>query len=239
MFIPIAAIAITIRNLLSVFKGSNRSAFTPQLTAIVVIIDAPIKNSMKNGKIFLMFILPALFDFCFFALAKASTRVIGIIASVLVILTVTALSSVAVPRLNIPSHVEAVAVTDDISFTAVPAKIPKASPEVVSNPISCPNEGNKSAASTLNRKITDIDCATSSSSASITGAVAAIAEPPHIEEPTPIRVATFAGIFINLLIRNAIISDMPIVHIIMGSDCLPVSSTTFKSMPKPSSITAH
>lgn len=52
VFIPIAAIAITIRNLLSVFKGSNRSAFTPQLTAIVVIIDAPIKNSMKNGKIF-------------------------------------------------------------------------------------------------------------------------------------------------------------------------------------------
>lgn len=70
VFIPIAAIAITIRNLLSVFKGSNRSALTPQLTAIVVIIDAPIKNSMKNGKIFLMFILPALFDFCFLLLQK-------------------------------------------------------------------------------------------------------------------------------------------------------------------------
>ena len=39
--------------------------------------------------------------------------------------------------------------------------------------------------------MTEIDCATSSSSASMTGAVAAIAEPPQIEEPTPMSVEIF------------------------------------------------
>lgn len=78
VFIPIAAIAITMRNLLSVLSGSNTSALTPQLTAIVVITDAPIKNNMKNGKIFFILILPAPLDFCFFALARASTSVMGV-----------------------------------------------------------------------------------------------------------------------------------------------------------------
>ena len=44
------------------------------------------------------------------------------------------------------------------------------------------------AASTLKKKITDMAWATSSSSALITGAVAAMAEPPQMEEPTPTRV---------------------------------------------------
>ena len=38
-----------------------------------------------------------------------------------------------------------------------------------------------------------MDCATSSSSALMTGAVAAMAEPPQIEEPTPINVDIFPG----------------------------------------------
>ena len=41
------------------------------------------------------------------------------------------------------------------------------------------------------RKITEMDCATSSSLAWITGAVAAMAEPPQIDEPTPIKMALF------------------------------------------------
>lgn len=129
---------------------------------------------------------------------NASTRVIGIIARVLVNLTVTALSKVAVPKLNILSHVDAHAVTDEVSFTAVPAKIPKASPEVGSMPIALPKAGKIIAARTLKKKIIEIAWATSSSSASITGAVAAIAEPPQIEDPTPIRVEMFDGIFIAL-----------------------------------------
>ena len=52
----------------------------------------------------------------------------GIIAKVLVNLTVTALSKVAVPKLYKLSQVEAAAVTDEVSLTAVPAKIPKAVP---------------------------------------------------------------------------------------------------------------
>ena len=148
---------------------------------------------MKNGKIFFRSTaLPAapLF-FAARVLMRASTNVIGMIASVRVNLTVTALSSVCVPKFHMPSHVEAAAVTDDVSFTAVPAKIPNASPVVVSNPTSFPKIGKMTAASTLKKKITDIACATSSSFASITGAVAATAEPPQIDEPTPTSVEIF------------------------------------------------
>ena len=54
------------------------------------------------------------------------------------------------------SQVDAVAVTEEVSFTAVPAKIPNASPLVVSNPINLPKIGNSKAASTLKKKITEI-----------------------------------------------------------------------------------
>jgi len=124
---------------------------------------------------------------------KASTSVIGMIASVRVNFTVTALSKVADPSPYKESHVDAAAVTDEVSLTAVPAKIPNASPFVVENPNKAPSDGNKSAASILKKKITEIACATSSSSASITGAVAAIAEPPQIEDPTPTSVEIFPG----------------------------------------------
>ena len=85
-----------------------------------------------------------------------------------------------------------------MSFTAVPAKIPNVSPDVVENPNAAPNAGKVSAARILKRKITEIACATSSSSASITGAVAAIADPPQIDEPTPISVDIFDGMCIAL-----------------------------------------
>ena len=164
----------------------------------MVITDARAKYRIKNGNIFeKLTFLPPLF-FSLFVRRNARTNVIGIIASVLVSFTVTALSNVAVPSPHIPSHVEAAAVTDDVSLTAVPAKIPKASPDAVSNPIIFPNIGKSTAAITLKKKITEIACATSSSSASMTGAVAAMAEPPQIEEPTPINVDVFEGICITL-----------------------------------------
>ena len=77
------------------------------------------------------------------------------------------------------------------------------------------------AAITLNRKITDIEVATSLSLALITGAVAAIAEPPHIEEPTPTRVAVFAGILSSLDNRKETISDVAIVEIMMSIESPP------------------
>ena len=127
----------------------------------------------------------------FLILMKASPKHIGIIARVLVNFTVTALSSVWLPRLNIVSHVDAHAVTEDVSLTADPANIPKALPSVVENPIIRPRLGNKIAAKILKKNITDMAWAISSSSASITGAAAAIAEPPQIDDPTPTRVAIF------------------------------------------------
>ena len=148
--------------------------------------------------------------------------VIGIIASVLVSFTVTALFSVSLPRFHILSHVDAAAVTDDVSLIAVPAKIPNASPCKVSNPIACPSIGKKIAASTLKKKITAIDCAISSSSASMTGAVAAIAEPPQIDDPTPTSIDVFAGTFRTFFNIHAIIRDVVIVQIIIGSDCFQV-----------------
>ena len=52
---PTAAIAITIRNLLSVFSGVNTDALIPNLSAIVVISDAAIKYKIKKGNMFLIF----------------------------------------------------------------------------------------------------------------------------------------------------------------------------------------
>ena len=98
--------------------------------------------------------------------------------------------------------------------------------------------GKKMAASTLKKKMTEIAWATSSSSASITGAVAAIAEPPQIEEPTPISVEIFPGICIHLCRSHARTSDVLIVQTIIGNDCLPVSKITPRFIPNPSSTTA-
>ena len=54
------------------------------------------------------------------------------------------------------SQVEAAAVTEEVSFTAVPAKIPKASPEVVSKPMAWPRMGKRMAANTLKKKMTEM-----------------------------------------------------------------------------------
>ena len=85
-----------------------------------------------------------------------------------------------------------------------------------------PSIGKKIAASTLKKKITAIAWAISSSSASIIGAVAAIAEPPQIEEPTPTSIDVFAGTFKAFFNINAITRDVVIVQIMIGSDCFPV-----------------
>lgn len=56
----------------------------------------------------------------------------------------------ALPRLNILSQVDAAAVTLDVSLMAVPAKIPNASPCMVSKPKAFPKIGKKIAAKQLN-----------------------------------------------------------------------------------------
>lgn len=154
VFSPIAAIAMMMKNLLSSLMGAKKEAGSPKWMAVVVMMDAPIKNRMKNGK--------TCFSATFFSLSSflvrrnASRRVMGMMAKVLVSFTVTALSKVADPRFHMLSQVAAVAVTEEVSFTAVPAKIPKASPEPVSKPISCPKAGKSRAAKTLKKKMTEI-----------------------------------------------------------------------------------
>ena len=74
----------------------------------------------------------------------------------------------------------------------------------------------------VEKKITAIAWAISSSSASIIGAVAAIAEPPQIEEPTPTSIDVFAGTFKAFFNIHAITRDVVIVQIMIGSDCFPV-----------------
>ena len=170
---------------------------------------------------------------CFFLPRKnASPKVIGIMASVRVSFTITAFSSVAPPRCHILSHVE------EVSFTAVPANTPKASPFAVLMPIALPKIGNKIAASTLKKNMTEIACATSSSSASMTGAVAATAEPPQIDDPTPINVEILDSMCITLCKIHATTSDVLIVQMIIGNDCFPVCKITPRFMPNPRSTTA-
>ena len=155
---PMAAIAMTIKNFERVLSGAKKASFTPAFMHTVVIRAAIIKYNMNIGKARLKLKLPEDVPsfFAAFARTTARTSVIGIIASVLVSFTVTALSRVWVPRFHMLSHVEAAAVTDDVSFTAVPAKIPKALPLVVSKPMAFPRIGNNIAAITLKKKITDI-----------------------------------------------------------------------------------
>ena len=90
----------------------------------------------------------------------------------------------------------------------------------------------------MNKKITEIACATSSSLALITGAVAAIADPPQIDEPTPIKVAIVLSNLNNFCKTYAIINEMEIVIIMMGNDDLPTFITCMRFSPKPNKTTA-
>ena len=82
------------KNLDSSFNGWNVSAGIPAAVATVVIILAPMKKSMKNGNTLRIDTFSPLCSSAFLARCTASPRVIGMIASVLVNFTVTALSSV-------------------------------------------------------------------------------------------------------------------------------------------------
>src|SRR5574344_138875 len=135
-----------------------------------------------------------------------------------------------------PSHAEAVAVTEEVSFTAVPANSPNPS---LDNPSSEPSAGKISAAIILKRKMTEIDCAISSSSASITGAAAAMADPPHIDEPIPTSVPTFEGMCIAFVRTNDVTSETVMVTTMTGSDCLPFARIAEIFMPNPSRMTAY
>ena len=134
-----------------------------------------------------------------------------------------------------PSHAAAAAVTDEVSFTAVPANRPKPS---LLMPSALPSEGKIRAASTLNRKMTEMAWATSLSCALMTGAVAAMAEPPQMDEPTPMSVEISEGMRSTLCSKNAVMSAVAMVEPMMGSDIMPTWAICARFSPKPSSTTA-
>ena len=80
------------------------------------------------------------------------------------------------------------ATTLDVSFTAVPDHNPYAISE---SPIAFPIIGKSTIIAISKRKVADIAYAISVSSASIAGAMAAIAEPPQIPVPAEIRFESF------------------------------------------------
>lgn len=91
----------------------------------------------------------------------------------------------------------------------------------------------------LKKNITDMAWAISSSSASITGAAAAMADPPQIDEPTPTSVAMWSLMSPVLDAMNATNSELDMVDRMIGSDSLPVFNTRPKSSPNPRRITAY
>ena len=102
-----------------------------------------------------------------------------------------------------------------------------------------PSVGNTSAAITLKRKITLMACAISSSSASITGAVAAMADPPQIDDPTPISVEILPGMLSARHSTKDTTSDVAMVDTMMGSDVMPTCAICARLRPKPSRMTAY
>lgn len=108
---PIAAIAIMIKNFDNSFNGANTSALTPIVIHTVVITAAMMKYKMNIGnalfKLNLFDAESAFPDFAAdFARIRDNTSVIGIIASVRVSFTVTAVFSVSLPSFHILSQVE-------------------------------------------------------------------------------------------------------------------------------------
>ena len=209
------------------------------MVATVVITEARTKKRMKKGKIFLMSKEPLEAPpprLACQVLQTASTSVMGMMARVRVSLTMVAYSSTEPLVPWRVSQVEAAAVTEEVSLMAVPAKRPKPSLLI---PMAPPRVGKDSAARMLNRKITEMAWAISSSSAPMTGAVAAMALPPQMEEPTPTSTEMLAGIFIHLRSKNAITRDMVIVVQIMGRDRAPTLAISERFSPKPSRITAY
>lgn len=59
-----------------------------------------------------------------------------------------------------------------------------------------------------------------------------MAEPPHIDEPTPISTAVLDSIFSSFIIIKAVMSDEKIVQIITGRLLLPTERTVDRSQDK-------
>ena len=68
---------------------------------------------------------------------------------------------------------------------------------------------------------------------------AAMADPPQMEDPTPIRVAVLSGILNARRRIAASNSAVQMVPTMIGRDCFPVCRITVRLRPNPSRTTAH
>ena len=68
--------------------------------------------------------------------------------------------------------------------------------------------------------------------------VAAIAEPPQIDDPTPTKIAILLSNFSHFCNKNATTNETAMVEIIIGNDCVPTLKTCVKFKPKPNKTTA-
>lgn len=234
---PIAASAQTIKNLLTDLVAETTSVGIENILAIIAIAKNP---KMNHGKIlvklklvlisfssFPAFMASFLFKFIWI---KAKVKTVGMIESVRVSLTIVAKSPAASEKAY------PVATTEDVSLTAVPAQIPKASALI---PIARPMMGNNTIIAISKRKVADMAYATSVSSASIVGAMAAIAEPPHIPVPAEIRLESFQLSPNALPIKYPPPKQVASVNIITTRDIFPTCKIVFILSDSPRSIIAN
>lgn len=146
---PTADKAVTIRNLPN---EERNTAVDPLITLNVFNREAAKKPKMNHGKVFLMLkfmSLPVFSVLCFFSsVIAAKNKDIGIIIVVRVSFTIVAYCPAALLKAY-PA-----ATTEEVSLTAVPAHNPKALSE---KPSICPKGGKINTATTLKKKIVDIE----------------------------------------------------------------------------------
>lgn len=101
------------------------------------------------------------------------------------------------------------ATTEDVSLMATPAQVPKlwwSIPDIM------PIAGKMSTPMMLNKNMVEMAWLTYSSLALIAGAAAAMAEPPHMAVPTPIRVAATPGSLRALLTTKAVMKAIAMAN---------------------------
>ena len=73
----------------------------------------------------------------------------------------------------------------------------------------------------------------------MTGAVAAMAEPPQMEDPTPMRVEVLPGRRRTFCSRKATTSEVVMVDTMTGRLWAPTRAISDRFSPKPSRMTAY
>lgn len=127
-------------------------------------------------------------------------------------------------------QLKAVAIEDAVSFTATPERTPY---NWSLNPNILPNTGKNSSANIEYINMVVTDTATSSSSASIMGAVAAMAAPPQIDVPIPINILNLLLTLSPLLTRKLVKIDTLIRAIIITITIGPTSFIILNVKLKP------